>query len=966
MNYKLSYRLAMLAICLAVPWVVGTQAAHAEQAIEEVVVTGSYIRGTPEDAASPVDVIDRAEMDAAGTPNVLEMLRNLGPSAGIDGETNQFQSNGLEGVSNVNLRGLGPARTLVLLNGKRMQFSPYGIAETGQLFVNTNAIPAIALERLELLKDGASATYGSDAVAGVVNFITRSNFRGVEFMGSYKDMDDNDDGNIEGGFIVGFGTDTLDVVASVGYQSRGEVAARDKDWAMETSPAQNPRGGFSGIPNPSRFLALDAGGNVTGLFNDPDCTTVGGKLNGTACNFRFTDFDNISEEEEHLQVFIETTLALNDAWSLGAEVLYSNDDVPEWKTSPSYPPQSLFSADRYVGPGMPHFDDFIARNPSLAATFAGGAQVLGRTFGVSGPAQVGNREYDSYRFAVDLTGSFDNGIEMTTSLTYGTSEGERNTNDTAIDRLAFAYRGLGGPNCDIDAGVPGSGNLGTGDCFYYNPFTSGYATSMAAGFEGVASPGGDDATLNNPAFMQNWLTDPIGTTVETQLLVFDLVFSGESDVVAGGGNVAWAAGVQYRREDFEVDPNQFTDLDVQPCGFGLQPGESFSRGVDGFGLPFTFDCPSDPSSITGNYHFLAGTRSSDLDQDIFALFGELQVPLAEDLEVQLAVRYEDYGGAVGSTLDPKVAVRWDANEMLTFRGSLGSSFRGPGLNQLQGRGTSLQFVPPTGAFKAIDTSGNPDLSPESAIMWNLGVVFQPTENIFATLDWWSFDFSDPIVIEPAGDIVTVAFDPNADPNAQAEALSKLVFQDPANPTGPSVQRVNVQYENGPDVETDGIDYKLEYVIPSDAGEFMIGVQGTYVLSYDVDSWIWADSFEAEGKLNRFTYVRPLPEWKNNFYVNWSMGGHNLRLEHWFTDEYEDADAPAGADWDIDSHNTFDLHYNYVFNAEQTRIFASVVNLTDEDPPFARLDLNYDPYTHNPFGRTFKVGFQHRFEGGLFE
>ncbi len=954
------------AVCLILPILIlgagaPTWAAEASGEIEEIVVTGSYIRGTPEDSSSPVEVLTREDMDLSGTPNVLEMIRNMGPSTGIDGETNQFQSNGLEGVSNVNLRGLGAARTLVMLNGRRMQYSPYGIAETGQLFVNTNAIPAIALQRIELLKDGASATYGSDAVAGVVNFITRSDFRGLEILVSGKDMEGNDDGDWEGGFIAGFGTDRLNVVASVGYQSRGEVPTRDKSWALDDTPATNPRGGFSGIPNPSRFLGLSSAFSVTGLFNDPDCLTVGGHLNNGACNFRFTDFDNISEEEEHYQAFVEADFDLNDAWTLGGEFLYAKDDVPEWKSSPSYPPQALFSADRYVGPGMPHFDDFIARNPGLAEAMGGGAQVLGRTFGVAGDAQSNFREYEQFRMSMDLEGAFNNGVGVIATLTYGKAEGERNTDDTAIDRLAFAYRGLGGADCDVDSGVPGSGNLGTGNCYYYNPFTSGYPVSQSHTALNVPPPGSENPQLHNPDWMQDWLQDPIGTKVETELLVADLVFSGESSVALGGGNVGWAAGAQYRREDYKITPNQYTDLDQTPCAFGLQPGESYSRGAEGFGLPFTVNCPSDPLSLTGNYHFLAGTRNFETDQDIFALFGELQVPLSERVDVQAAIRYEDYGGAVGSTLDPKLAARWDVTDAVTLRGSVGTSFRGPGLNQLSGRGTSLQFVAPTSAFKAIDTSGNPDLSPESATTWNFGLVLNPNENLFATLDYWIFDFTDPIVIEPAGDIVSVAFD--ATNPAQAEAASKLVFQDPDNPTGASIQRVSVTYQNGPDVKTDGIDYQVEWDVPAGDLLWTLGSQGTYVFNYDVDSWQWAAEFEGVGKLNRFTYVRPLPDFKNNLYINLAMGRHNLRLDHWFTADYDDADAPAGADWSIDSHHTLDLNYNLRLNEDRTRLFLSIVNITDEDPPFARLDLSYDPYTHNPFGRIIKVGVQHRLGGG---
>ena len=160
--------------------------------VEEVVVTGSYIRQSPEDAPVPIDVVDSEKLFNVGSPSVVELVKTLGVSSGVDGETNQFQSNGLEGTANVNLRGLGAGRNLVLLNGRRSVWSPYPIAEQQQLFVDINMIPSVALDRVELLKDGAAATYGSDAISGVVNFITRSDFEGLEVSGSFKEISGSD------------------------------------------------------------------------------------------------------------------------------------------------------------------------------------------------------------------------------------------------------------------------------------------------------------------------------------------------------------------------------------------------------------------------------------------------------------------------------------------------------------------------------------------------------------------------------------------------------------------------------------------------------------------------------------------------------------------------------------------------------------------------------------------------------
>src|ERR1044071_9313823 len=139
-------------------------AQQTSEVAEVVIVTGSYIRGTAEDAALPVDVISAEDLAKQGSPSTLEMIKGLSVSNGVLGDTNQFDSRaqGSEGSGSVNLRGLGPQRTLVLLNGHRMAMNPFAIAAAGA--VDTNTIPAVAIGRVEVLKEGAAATYGSDAI----------------------------------------------------------------------------------------------------------------------------------------------------------------------------------------------------------------------------------------------------------------------------------------------------------------------------------------------------------------------------------------------------------------------------------------------------------------------------------------------------------------------------------------------------------------------------------------------------------------------------------------------------------------------------------------------------------------------------------------------------------------------------------------------------------------------------------
>jgi iron complex outermembrane receptor protein len=215
----------MLALSVPVAFA-SAPAIAAQDPIEEIVVTGSFIRGTPQDAALPVDVVNRQDLLDQGSPTITEMIRNLHISNGNIGETNQFNASGgqsNEGAATVNLRGLGSERTLVLINGRRHVAS-------SSIGVDISAIPSIAIGRLETLKDGAAALYGSDAIAGVANFITRNDFEGLELRASGQTYEETD-GEYQIGAIGGWSNDRLSGMVALEYERRSEVRLRDIDWA---------------------------------------------------------------------------------------------------------------------------------------------------------------------------------------------------------------------------------------------------------------------------------------------------------------------------------------------------------------------------------------------------------------------------------------------------------------------------------------------------------------------------------------------------------------------------------------------------------------------------------------------------------------------------------------------------------------------------------------------------------------
>ena len=347
-----------------------------DDVIEEVVVTGSYIKGSPQDAELPIDVLTEEDLLQQGSPSLGEMIRNLGVTSANLAETNQFTTSGQanEGMITVNLRGLGAARTLVLLNGRRH-------VSTETEGVDVSAFPISAIGRVEVLKDGAAALYGSDAIAGVANFITRSDFEGLEIGGSFKDIDGSD-GDWDVNAIFGTSGDNWNWMVAAEYGERGKLPIRERDFALVNTDV-NPIGGWSGIGNPGTayffvpvaegtadFTVTDAdgnetteslayGGSVTKAFADPQCEALGAfRTAQQACGFNYGYFDNLIELTESTKLYSELNIDLSDDHRLHFEALYSDIDLPEWNTSPSYPPQSLFGPDRIMNEDHPGLVDF--------------------------------------------------------------------------------------------------------------------------------------------------------------------------------------------------------------------------------------------------------------------------------------------------------------------------------------------------------------------------------------------------------------------------------------------------------------------------------------------------------------------------------------------------------------------------------------------------------------------------------
>ncbi|WP_374575388.1 TonB-dependent receptor plug domain-containing protein [Phenylobacterium sp.] len=976
------------AVAVAFSFAAASEAlAQEPSTVQEVVVTGSFIKGTPEDAALPVDVISQEDLAKQGSPSTVELLKSLSVSSGVLGDTNQFdpRAQGSEGSGSVNLRGLGAQRTLVLINGRRMSANPFGQAGAG--IVDTNIIPVGAIGRVEVLKDGAAATYGSDAIGGVVNFITRKNFNGLEANASFRAIDGSD-GDYDGSVIWGWAGDNGDVLLSASYQHQSPLSTRERSWALRDY-TQDPEGGWSGGSSVAPFIPIYQ--TATGAWapaaafqaQTADCSALGGVPIGgalPACNFRYTDYDNLVEKTNRFQLYGEANASLSDSIDAHFEAFYAETDVPEWHTSPSYlalqtptvatnpTVGSLTSAvlqGFFVPSTNPGFIAYQAANPTQIPAFATGVHIPGvryRPYAFGGNpmfsdgSSLGRRHYEAYRVSGGLKGEFSNGIGWDLALTYGQETGERTGYDTDVSRFQLALRGYGTLVTATDGGctaaktnnyTTGAGDASLG-CYYFNPF----------GNSVPGSTGYSAATANNVDLVR-WFFRQSGTKQTQRLFVADLVFNGETGIELPGGKVAWAAGGQFRRDGFTSSYDDLNNRAITSCVDTTVTGN--------------IAC----ASRNGPYFFLGVGEDADLESDVYALFTEWSVPATDSLQIQLAARYENYPtNGVGSTLNPKIALRWQLNDHFALRASAGTTFRGPPLTQLTNSNvTALSFI--AGSFRAIDLFGNPDLKPEKAKTYSAGILFKGG-GLKASIDYWAFDFDNPIIAEPSASIVSAMFPGGSTANCgladYAGLQARFSFQGACSLS--TIARVRTEYVNGPKVKTSGVDFMADYDFGEVlGGDLTVGGTATYTREYKIDNFVIEgvtveEAYDAAGFLNYQLAATSLPQWKGQAYLQYNRGPHNLRLTLNYIGDYTDQrtsiltpNAVSGqvvsAGKTIDSTLTADLAYQAQLPWD-TRVTLTINNLTDQDPSFARLDLNYDPFTGNPLGRTYKIAISKRF------
>jgi outer membrane receptor protein involved in Fe transport len=813
--------------------------AHAQQAdpdIEEVVVTGSFIRGTPLDAPSPVQVIDRQSIEAQGAAIIWDVIKNLEVNSGSFTENGSGEVYGTAGTAQVNLRNLGENSTLTLINGKRMV--PSGaVTRGGGEYVDINSIPLVMTERVEVLTDGGSALYGADAVAGVVNVIMRTDFEGLEIYGDVQNVLEAGnayDATISG--IWGWASDDGDThfVLSGERFDRDPVSIYDGNFYDENTVVQGNVSNPGTIAGSSAFgaqlnqayvnselkainLAERSTATAT-IYTDPLCTTGLTDANGNAFYVSGADPHQRGGLGNHSGACVvdESEWALiaykQDRNSFAGSFDHTFDNGTEfysfvqWSDSNTYRGGSgytrSFSTTLLPSPGaytlargkvleLGHYAPLfgnpvpvITNNPVDAIN--GGPNTMFRSTGHYGILRPGSDEDVTRTETVSgqfgFRGDFeiaDRELSYDISYSAGSSSVETQRRDFNRTNTHLASMGLGGKDCvpngvtDFDfLGQPGanawtsyaslyrfvfegffvqpfepislgltSSNQGQGPCKFYNPLLSSITNPNVA----------------NDQEILDWMTEVVNAKDKRNTLgVLDAVVTGDLFEMRGG-MAAFAVGGQNRQRNARSIANHL-----------LFPG--IPKGITSFDanhMPATF------SKMDNNLSCSSCTFNYDIDQDATAVFLELSLPFWENVESQVALRWEDYGGSIGSEVSPKVALSWRPVDTLLLRGSWSQSFRAPNpgiigsgldassttfLDPLSNQAVRAGLLPPTPENSVLESSYTlggpaPNVGNEYADTYSAGFIWTPggaLEGTSIQADFWRFEVRDRVLPESGG------------------------------------------------------------------------------------------------------------------------------------------------------------------------------------------------------------------------
>jgi iron complex outermembrane receptor protein len=939
----------------------------ANEAEETIVVTGSRIKRKALDSSVPLEVFTQQDLqrNAISSPEQFiatlntngNSADNLASQADVGVEPDQRNVNGFSGA---NLRGQGTASTLVLINGRRV--ATHGLSGSA---VDVNQVPLAAVERIEVLKDGASAIYGTDAIGGVINYILKDDFQGLS-ASAFTDITQEGGGNIYQGQITGgFGdldTQGFNLMGAVSYRKNEILLARDRDWVNTHQPnnglAVDTRGTpyatifpLAGSLFPSNATApfipgsttvrASGGINPLALPGGPGCAAIpdmrpydaalwANPTAALACSYDTGRAATMQQPQESLTFLGRASFEVGKN-NFAVEYTGSNATAARQfseiqiiggtgASSVLYPRTTANAAD---------YDNMFNRLLSAGFVTAGqrGLPINYRWRCMECGQRIIETETDTGRLLFSAEGPIDflKGWDYSAGASYGFSE------STSLTAGGYYYR-----QTDATLGIVGIRDVLRSGIL--NPFLAPGQTQSAAALAALASA---EARGINIA------------SGKSEVKQFDFSMSGPLFSLPAG-QIQAAVGVDVRQELYDFQGERRT---VAPI-------------IEG--------APIDTKPALRN-----------VSRDVTAVYAELLVPVLDNLELSLAVRRDNYSG-FGDTTNPKVTVRYTPFEMLTFRGSYNTGFRVPTFTDLfDPVSISQQFAPfadpavcpnglptlaipacvdlanpatdPSGAGRTLSTvvGGKADLEPEEAEQLSFGFVIEPIENYSLSVDWWRIERTNLI-----------------QNTSQTELIRNYaIFQDRfiRDPDG-RIRFIDQRRVNAGGSLTEGVEISGRGEHDFAFGKISFGADVS--LLTERNDKVLPTLPYGPSLLGKWTPARDLAiQWKHTAYVTWTNDPFTVSLSQIFRNGYLDQVLPGVANGTVnppndqaktDDYITYNLTGSYS-GFEKFRINAGIKNLFNTEPPFARSYLsqtgggaNWEPRVADPRGRSFTLELAYNF------
>jgi iron complex outermembrane recepter protein len=902
--------------------------------LQRVEVTGSSIKRIEGEGALPVTVLRRADIDRTGATTVADLLDKVGSNNGGGYSLGSALGDaGRPGFSGASLRALGSNNTLVLLNGRRLAVYAF---DGGA--VSLNDIPLDAIDRIEILRDGASHIYGTDAVAGVINLFTRRDYNGGEVRLGVQKTSDGGGGGKQVGATIGFGdlaANGYNVMINLGAVKFDGLKASERDFSKTawipgegvnrlSANAFPANIGFSfGLRNPAAaryqlptpFTPTPGGLGNAAFGTIPANAIPGGSQYGclppvsfsrtdadTTCRFDYASVINILPSFTRENAFLQGTYNVNANLKLSAEYAKARSNSTFTISQTPISEATTFNNDPVLLPASSRFYP----TAWIAANF---------------PAEQG-KPLNLYYRSVEAGGR-SNGAKSDQDRIVLEAEGSAGTIDykvgflQATSKVVESYKGGYISEAKI---IPA---FATG---LINPF-------------GPNTGAGLDALLG---------TQFIGVTRigKSTVQILDGRMSTELAKLPAG-SLGGAVGLEYRKEKYNDNPQAVLNTGDIIGGAGSQ-------------LP------------------VAGSRK------ISAIYGELNIPIIKTVEALAALRYDKYSD-FGNTTNPKLALRFQPTKEFLIRSSVGTGFRAPTLDNLfsqQTKGnTGGAYNDPfwdaqkdcnsaTGgsglycnAQLTVKQGGEPNLKPEKSKSFTIGTLFEPTKDVSVGFDFFSIKQKGLIgIVSPDNKLSDFIDNFNPATLTSTSIYARDVITKIDNGTK-VIDFVQSTFENLGEQKTKGVDITIKFRLPkNEIGDFRVNMEGSYIDSQRVrnpgDSQYGANGvgqYSRNGATLRWKHRSELVwvkgPWESNFAVNWQSG-------------YVDQNArPNGDSRRVGASESYDVGVIWT-GIKNFKLRGQVNNITNRQPPFSNqndyFQVGYDQANTNPLGRTFRISGDYKF------